>query len=108
MSLPQGYCCILVRGYGFFVVGAHSLCDVSGGFFTSLCTGMAIRRRTRARSCLLYTSLRTAVRETEVAAAEAFHDGAKYTRGDIIEELNRMSSAMHIMMCRYLAGQYQN
>ena len=34
--------------------------------------------------------------------------GAKYTRGDIIEELNRMSSAMHIMMCRYLAGQYQN
>ena len=25
--------------------------------------------------------------ETEVAAAEAFHDGAKYTRGDIIEEL---------------------
>ena len=56
----------------------------------------------------LLNQLRTAVRETEVAAAEAFHDGAKYTRGDIIEELNRMSSAMHIMMCRYLAGQYQN
>ena len=60
------------------------------------------------RDFALLNQLRTTVRETEVAAAEAFHNGAKYTRGDIIEELNRMSSALHIMMCRYLAGQYQD
>ena len=51
--------------------------------------------------------IRTAVRETEVAAAGAFRDGARYTRDDLIRELNRMSSALHIMMCRFLAGQYE-
>ena len=50
--------------------------------------------------------LRTAIRETEVAACQAFHDGKKYIRTDIIEELNRLFSALHIMMCRHLAGWY--
>lgn len=54
----------------------------------------------------LLNQLRVSVRETEVAACEAFHVDKKYIRGDIIEELNRLSSALHIMMCRYLAGQY--
>ena len=69
---------------------------------------MVLPDYTMGRDFALLNQLRTAVRETEVAAAEAFHTGAKYTRGDIIEELNRMSSAVHILMCRYLAGQYQN
>lgn len=51
----------------------------------------------------LLNQLRTAVRETEVAAATAFHNGKGYDRSDIIEELNRMSSAMHILMCKQLA-----
>lgn len=51
----------------------------------------------------LLNQLRTAVRETEVAAATAFHNGKSYDRADIIEELNRMSSAVHIIMCKYLA-----
>ena len=51
----------------------------------------------------LLNQLRTAVRETEVAAAAAFHNGKGYDRADIIEELNRMSSAVHIIMCKYLA-----
>lgn len=55
----------------------------------------------------LLNKLRTAIRETEVAACRAFHDGKKYTRLDVIEELNRLSSALHIMMCRHLAGWYQ-
>lgn len=59
------------------------------------------------RDYALLNQLRAAVRETEVAAAEAFRVGAKYTRGDIIEELNRLSSALHIMMCMYLAGEYR-
>ena len=50
--------------------------------------------------------LRTAIRETEVAACQAFHSGKQYIRTDIIEELNRLSSALHIMMCRHLAGWY--
>lgn len=55
----------------------------------------------------LLNQLRTAIRETEVAAAEAFREGNKYTHSDIIEELNRLSSALHIMMCKYLAGDYR-
>lgn len=51
--------------------------------------------------------LRTAIREAEVTASEAFHEGKRCTRSDIIEELNRLSSAVHIMMCMYLAGQYK-
>ncbi|MDO4488316.1 MAG: ATP-binding protein [Eubacteriales bacterium] len=51
----------------------------------------------------LLNQMRTAVRETEVAAATAFHNGKDYDRTDIIEELNRMSSAMHILMCKQLA-----
>ena len=68
---------------------------------------MVLPDYTMGKDFALLNQIRTAVRETEVAAAEAFHEGAKYTRGDIIEELNRMSSALHIMMCRYLAGQYR-
>ena len=55
----------------------------------------------------LLNQIRTAIRETEVAAAGAYKEGNQYTRGDIIEELNRLSSALHIMMCKYLAGDYQ-
>mgnify|MGYP004417325255 CR=1 FL=1 len=55
------------------------------------------------RTYALLNQMRTAVRETEVAAAAAFHNGKTYDRSDIIEELNRMSSAMHILMCKQLA-----
>ena len=55
----------------------------------------------------MLNQLRAAIRETEVAACKAFHVDKKYIRSDIIEELNRLSSALHIMMCKYLAGQYQ-
>ncbi len=51
--------------------------------------------------------LRTAVRETECAAVAAYKHGGVVKRGDIIQALNRLSSAVHIMMCRYLGGQYR-
>ena len=54
----------------------------------------------------MLNQIRSAVRETEVAATMAFREGTKYTRQDIIQELNRLSSAMHIMMCMYLGGEY--
>ena len=50
--------------------------------------------------------IRTQIRETELSACTAFKEGGKYKRRDIIEELNRLSSALHIMMCKYLAGDY--
>lgn len=56
----------------------------------------------------LLNQLRTAVREVEVAAAQAFRVGNCYERKDIIETLNRLSSALHIMMCKYLAEEYKN
>ncbi len=64
---------------------------------------MVLPNYTLGKSYALLNRLRTAVRETEVAAATAFHNGRSYERTDIIEELNRMSSAMHIIMCKYLA-----
>ena len=50
--------------------------------------------------------IRTSIREAEVIAVSAFKQNIKLERTDIIEELNRLSSALHIMMCRYLAGEY--
>ncbi|MCD8350157.1 MAG: hypothetical protein LUC93_06050 [Planctomycetaceae bacterium] len=52
-------------------------------------------------------ALRTATRETEIAAIRAFTDEAgELTRSDIIRALNRLSSAVYIIMCRLLAGKY--
>jgi len=50
--------------------------------------------------------IRTAVRETELAALNAFIDGKNVSQREILMTMNRLSSAMHIMMCMYLAGEY--
>lgn len=68
---------------------------------------MTLPDYTMGKTYAILNQLRTAVRETEVAAVEAFYEGKKCIRKDIIEELNRMSSAFHIMMCKYLAGEYK-
>ncbi len=52
--------------------------------------------------------IRTKVRQTEVQGVQAFRNGEIYEHEDILEALNRLSSAMHIMMCRYLAGDYND
>lgn len=54
----------------------------------------------------LLNRIRAEVREAELVAVDAFQENRKVSRIDIIEELNRLSSAMHIMMCKYLAGEY--
>ncbi len=68
---------------------------------------MTLPDYTMGKHYALLNQLRTEVRECETAAADAFCEGGKYTRVDIIEELNRLSSALHIMMCKYLAGEYR-
>lgn len=50
--------------------------------------------------------LRAQVREVEVAATTAYKIGQQYHHNDIIQTLNRLSSVFHIMMCKYLSGQY--
>ncbi len=52
--------------------------------------------------CAALNKLRTCVRETELAAADAFGNG----KTDIIEALNRLSSAVYIVYCRKLSGYY--
>lgn len=48
--------------------------------------------------------IRTQIRELEVAAVSAYRNGKTVERTDLIEGLNRMSSAVHIVMCKYLAA----
>lgn len=56
----------------------------------------------------LLNMIRSGMRETEVAAAKAYIIDGKTERPDIIEALNRMSSAMHVMMSKLDAGEYNN
>lgn len=58
--------------------------------------------------CLVaLNAVRTSARETELACVGAFcdRDGA-CSRPDLIQALNRLSSAVYIMMCRERGGQY--
>lgn len=48
-------------------------------------------------------TLRTQVRETELAAAVAFEAPGETPRPDIIRALNRLSSAVYILFCKLLA-----
>lgn len=57
--------------------------------------------------CASLNSVRTFIRETELAAATAFTEGNTVTRSDIIEALNRLSSAVYIIFCKKIAGQYE-
>lgn len=53
-------------------------------------------------------ALRTLTRKTELVAYDAFKDENKnVSRNDIMQALNRMSSAFWIMMCKFLKGLYE-
>lgn len=52
----------------------------------------------------MLNSIRTLVRETEIYAVSSFKNDIN--RSDIITVFNRLSSTLHIMMCKYLAKQY--
>lgn len=69
---------------------------------------MVLPDRTLGKTYALLNQLRTDIRATEVAATRAFRvNRSVYERKDIIEGLNRLSSAVHIMMCKYLAEEYK-
>ncbi|QAT43773.1 ATP-binding protein [Aminipila luticellarii] len=67
---------------------------------------MLMPNYTMGTSYAMLNQLRAAIREVEVAATTAFYQNGKCSRTDIIEELNRLSSALHVMMCKWLAGEY--
>lgn len=52
-------------------------------------------------------SVRTAVRETEIAAINAFSTEGSLEREDLIKALNRLSSAVYLLICRKLSGWYE-
>ena len=53
---------------------------------------------------LRINTLRTRVREVELAAATAFEAPGEAPRPDIIRELNRLSSAVYLIFCRVVSG----
>jgi len=52
--------------------------------------------------------IRAMVRQLEIAAVEAFYtpDEDVCAKGDIILALNRLSSLLYIMICKFISGQY--
>lgn len=62
-----------------------------------------------SNSLLSVNRVRTVVRQTELAAYEAFRDeNGAVKRNDIILALNRLSSLCWIQMCKLKAGLYSN
>lgn len=56
---------------------------------------------------LKLNSLRSSSREVELAAVKAFRKEKEIERVDIIKALNRLSSGIYILMCKYKSGQYK-
>lgn len=58
--------------------------------------------------CAKLNSLRTQSREAEIAAVNAFCTGENIQREDILQGMNRLSSAIYILMLRLASGYYEN
>lgn len=67
---------------------------------------MIMPHYTMGEEYAILNQIRTAIRECEISAVNAYQIGNDYTHQDILEEFNRLSSALHIMMCKHLAGEY--
>lgn len=59
------------------------------------------------RQLLELNRLRTLVRRVELAGITAFAQGPVVERVDLLQALNRMSSAVYVMMLKWQAGEYQ-
>lgn len=55
-------------------------------------------------TALALNLLRTQVRETELAAANAFPNGERL---DLLQHLNRLSSGIYLLFCREVSGYYE-
>ena len=55
------------------------------------------------RDYALLNTLRTAIREVELIAVDAFETEGGVSRGDIVLAFNRLSSAVYVLMCQMIA-----
>lgn len=62
----------------------------------------------QGKAYALLNLIRSGIREAEVIAAKAYIKDRQTERPDIIEALNRLSSAMHVMMSKLDSGEYKN
>lgn len=69
-------------------------------------TGHVMPAVEMGRTLLALNDLRSRVREVEVCAVKAFRCEFKTRRQDLLQALNRMSSAVYILMVREQAGVY--
>ncbi len=60
------------------------------------------------RDFLRLNVLRTQARMAEIAAVEAFTTSEGLAQPEMVQALNRLSSAYHILMCRVLSGYYES
>lgn len=56
----------------------------------------------------ILNELRAQARVAETAAVEALADRPSPAKRQVLQVMNRLSSAFHILMCRVLVGQYDN
>ena len=68
---------------------------------------MQMPNYTMGTAYAMLNQLRASIREVEVSATSAFYQSGKWSRKDIVEELNRLSSTLHVMMCKWQAGEYR-
>ena len=91
------------------IVGSHGIAveaDIPEGLFADAHPDMIILPGGMPGTTNLDASP-TVERALELAAAKAFCQGGTFTRVDIIEGLNRMSSCVYIILCRKLSGYYK-
>lgn len=67
---------------------------------------MTLPHRSMGLPYALLNELRAESRALETVGVTAFREGTTPAQGEILRWLNRLSSALHILMCRVLAGQY--
>mgnify|MGYP000105111857 FL=1 len=67
---------------------------------------MIMPHYTMGEEYAILNQIRTAIRECEISAVNAYQIGTDFTHQDILEEFNRLSSALHIRMGKHLAGEY--
>lgn len=97
-----------VEEFTFFGLTSQEIREISHNPKKKLGTSHILPSYEMGEMMAYLNLIRTQVRETELAAVEAFFDptdGLK--REDIMTALNRMSSAVYVMMCRLKAGKYE-
>lgn len=85
----------------------EELCAVSHNPDRHYGVGHLVPDHRMGRTAVVLNSVRTLAREAELAAMPAFFRPAgELERPDLIQALNRLSSAVYIIICRLLGGYY--